>query len=349
MFRFVSKEKVLVVISLIFLISVLASAENVRICVWEGTQKPLLESFKGKYRGQLSLVKFNGKYFVINTMDIEEYLFGVIGKEMGPSWPFEALKAQAVCSRTLIYYYKEIAAKKKAIYDVSDTIYHQVYGGITSENEALVRAVEETSNQVLAGQNDNNGYNIIPSFFHACCGGHTCSASNVWGMRSNDLVGVEDPYCNGTPFYRWSKTFNKDEISSMLGMDVSSVTISEYDEGGRAKQLEFSGKFGKKYMSAEKFRMLTINGSTTFSSSKTLPSTMFSIMKRGNDFIFNGTGYGHGVGLCQWGARTMAEEGKTYIDILKHYFPALTLMRINKSGNVSTLVPLVEPEPSKGG
>ncbi|HXK45709.1 MAG TPA: SpoIID/LytB domain-containing protein, partial [bacterium] len=158
MSRFVSKKKLLAAISIFLLNLTLCCAETVRICIWEGSQRPVLSSFRGKYRGQLSLVKWNKKYLVINTMDVEEYLFGVVGKEMEKSWPFEALKAQAVCSRTLIYHFKDLAMKKNIPYDVSDTIHHQVYGGVISENEAIVRAVEETSSQVLVGQGEEKGY-----------------------------------------------------------------------------------------------------------------------------------------------------------------------------------------------
>ncbi|HOK79913.1 MAG TPA: SpoIID/LytB domain-containing protein [bacterium] len=342
MFRFVSK-KALVVVSIFVLLNLaLSRAETVRICVWEGSQKPPLESFRGKYRGQLSLVKWNKKYLVINTMDVEEYLFGVVGKEMEKSWPFEALKAQAVCSRTLIYYYKDLAMKKNMPYDVSDTIYHQVYGGITSEDEAIVRAVEETYNQVLIGKKDNKGYNILPTFFHACCGGHTASAENTWGGKYFLLNGVEDPYCEGTPFYWWSKTFTRNEISSIVGTDVNAVDAIGFDSSGRVRRIEFSGKTGKKVMSAENFRMLTINNNTTFKSAKTLPSTMFTVSKKGDYFVFSGKGYGHGVGMCQWGARRMAEEGKNYAEILSHYFPNLVLVSFSEipaNSNVGTEEP----------
>ncbi|MCM8821673.1 MAG: SpoIID/LytB domain-containing protein [Candidatus Omnitrophica bacterium] len=317
----------------IFLFGLLtADAESVRICVWEGSKRPSIENYKGKYRGQLSFARWGGKYLIINTMDVEEYLFGVIGKEMEKSWPFEALKAQAVCSRTLIYYYKEMAIKKKLPYDVSGTIYHQVYGGVSSENENIVRAVEETANLVLAGQNDENGYNIVPSFFHACCGGHTNSASGAWGGRYPLLEGVEDPYCEGSPFYTWQRILTRDDLKSILGFDVSTVRVSEFNGNKRAVNLEFQGMRGKKIITAENFRMMTINGSTTFKSSKSLPSTMFTITQRGDSFIFDGKGYGHGVGLCQWGARKMAEQGNNFVEILKHYFPNLRLVSLETSG-----------------
>ncbi len=275
-------------------------------------------------------------------MDVEEYLFGVVGKEMEKSWPFEALKAQAVCSRTLIYHFKDLAMKKNIPYDVSDTIHHQVYGGVISENEAIVRAVEETSSQVLVGQGEEKGYNIIPTFFHACCGGHTTSAEDIWGGKYLLLNGVEDPYCEGTPFYAWSKTYTRDDVSSIVGTDVNTINLAGFDSSGRIKRIEFSGKFGKKVISAENFRMLTINSNTTFKSARTLPSTMFTVSKNGNNFVFSGKGYGHGVGMCQWGARRMAEDGKNYVEILRHYFPGLVLVSLNQT-NVSSSVVIEKP------
>ena len=333
MFRFFSKKAVL--ISLVFLFCQAGFCSDVvRVCIWSDRGKPSLESFRGKYRGQLSLIKWNHNYLVVNTMDIEEYLYGVIGKEMEKSWPFEALKAQAVCSRTLIYYYKTIAAKKNLPYDVSDTIYHQVYGGVYSENESIVRAVEETKDEVLAGQNSENEYNIVPSFFHACCGGHTSFASDVWGGNYPLLKGVEDPFCSGTPFYYWSKSFTQRDLKDIVGIDVLSIRILGYDNSGRATKIEFSGKSSSRIMKADDFRMRTINGSTSFKSEKSLPSVLFAVRKQGTNFLFEGKGYGHGVGLCQWGAKKMAEQGETYRGILKYYFPDLTLVHIETQDKV---------------
>lgn len=320
-----------------------------RVCIWEGSQKPFLEQYKGKYRGQLSLVRWNKKYLVINTMDVEEYLFGVVGKEMGNNWPFEALKAQAVCSRTLLYYYKEIASKKNQPFDVSDTIYHQVYGGVFSENENIIKAVEETASQVLTGHNNRNGYNIVPPFFHACCGGHTNSASDIWGGKFDLVEGVNDPYCVDTPFFAWSRTFTRDDLKSIVGLEISSIRIISFNRSGRVSQIELQGIWGKKIISADNLRMMTVNNSTTFNSKKSLPSTMFTITQKGNNFIFDGKGYGHGVGLCQWGARKMAEQEKDYIEILKHYFPAFVVVTVRISGIANNDASIIKVIKKRGG
>ncbi|MCX7705577.1 MAG: SpoIID/LytB domain-containing protein [bacterium] len=281
---------------------------------------------------------------VINTMDVEEYLFGVVGKEMGNTWPFEALKAQAVCSRTLLYYYKDISAKKKLPYDVTDTIYHQVYGGVFSENENIIKAVEETSSQVLAGQTDGNEYNIVPSFFHACCGGHTNSASDMWGNKYCLMEGVKDPYCSETPFFTWHRVFTKDDLKSITGLEISSIRVLNFNKSGRCSQIELQGTWGKRIIEADNLRMMTVNNSTTFASKKSLPSTMFTITCNGNEFIFDGKGYGHGVGLCQWGARRMAEQGKDYVEILKYYFPELKLITIQQFKTVKHNISLEKPQ-----
>ncbi len=322
---FFSKKKLLTILSIFLFCRMALCSQTLRICIWEGNDKPVVDSFKGKYRGQLSLVKWNNKYLVINTMDIDEYLYGVIGKEMGKFWPFEALKAQAVCSRTLVYYYKELAAKKVLPYDVSDTVYHQVYNGVYSEDESIVKAVEETSDEVLIGQDSEKGYNIVPSFFHACCGGHTTDASQVWGGDYPLLKGVEDPFCSESPFYWWSKRFTQNDLKNIVGIEVSDIHILAYDNSGRVAIIELSGKNGKKSMTGVNLRMKTVNASTTFNSDKTLPSVFFTVKKQGSSFLFEGKGYGHGVGLCQWGAKKMAEQGKTYKEILKYYFPELCL------------------------
>ncbi|MCM8817737.1 MAG: SpoIID/LytB domain-containing protein, partial [Candidatus Omnitrophica bacterium] len=194
-----------------------------------------------------------------------------------------------------------------------------------------VKAVEETSKQVLVGRSDKNEYNIVPPFFHACCGGHTNFASDTWGEKYELIEGVDDPYCSNAPFFTWSKTFSKIDLKSIIGLEISSIRIISFNRSGRVFQIELQGPWGKKIINADSLRMMTINRSTTFNSKKSLPSTMFTVTQKGNDFVFNGRGYGHGVGLCQWGARRMAEQGWDYTEILRHYFPSLVLAILEPS------------------
>jgi len=316
------KSKIFLISCLLAGIYLAAHAETVRVSVWEGKYQPNLTSFRGKYRGTLYVARASGRYFVINVVDVEDYLCGVIAREMEKNWPTEALKAQAVCSRSLVYYYMQKAREKNLPYDVSNSVFHQVYGGTEAERENVVEAVDSTAGEVLSYEG-----RIVPGFFHACCGGSTSNASDVWGSEFPYLVGVSDSYCSGTPFFTWRKVFSASDIGRVLGIKkVDSIRIVQNDSSGRVKTLEVKSGTGKKIVTGKDLRMSFINlyGSQSFNSEKVLPSTRFVTYGSGGSMVFEGTGYGHGVGLCQWGARKMAEEGFDYRQILKYYFPLLS-------------------------
>ena len=142
MFLSILKKLLVIEFSLIFLLP----AEQIRVCLWKGKNpERVIEKYRNKLRGSLYLLKHGNSWLLLNKIDIEEYLYGVVGREMSPDWPFEALKAQSVCSRTIAYLKKIENAEK--LYDIESSIYHQVYG--RCENEKVIRAVESTRGEVL--------------------------------------------------------------------------------------------------------------------------------------------------------------------------------------------------------
>ncbi|MCX8082674.1 MAG: SpoIID/LytB domain-containing protein [bacterium] len=269
-------------------------------------------------------VKKYGNNLTINTLDIENYLVGVLSKEMDSLWPEEALKAQAVVSRTFAVYMINESRKKELPYDIENSIFHQVYDANCCEK--IEKAVKDTEGEILT----YNG-NIVQVFFHATCGGHTAKTSDVWGGSYFHISSVEDPYCIESPYSLWKKSFSQEKLSKILGLPyIEKISIEKRDNTGRVISLRLAGKDGKIInLTGHRFRMM-VNGNkyVSFNNPEIIPSTNFNIKRENNFFIFEGRGYGHGVGMCQWGAKKMAENGWDYKQILKYYFPEMELSRI---------------------
>ncbi len=255
---------------------------------------------KSPFRGRLRLVVRENKILPLNIVDIEDYLRGVVGEEMPYYWPEEALKAQSVVSRTYALYH----LRHYRPYDLSSTILHQKYGGIKSERETINRAVAKTRGEVLV----RNG-ELIFSPFHACSGGFTEWGKEVWEKAPSYLIGVPDPFCENSPYSYWTYRITRRRLGEMLGVRVKRVEIVEYTPSGRVRKI----KIGDRILRGEELRKIL--------GYSHLRSTLFRVIEGRWWIKFVGKGWGHGVGLCQWGARKMAEKGFSYQDILKFYFP----------------------------
>jgi len=313
------------ILSLLSFFAMTASAaDTIRVCLWEGSHSPTsatLSSYRDKYRGSVYLLNPNkGSFLIINKVELEEYLYGVVGTEMGSKWPFEALKAQAVCSRTLAVI-KRNENSKKLPYDVKNSILHQVYG--SCEEDSVIRAVDETRGEILTSQGAPAAV-----FFHAACGGMTSPAHEVWkGGEIPWLQSVADPYCVQSPYSTWTRTFSRIKLQGLLDIsDIADIQVSARDTAGRAREITITRRTGKPVvLHGKDFRQRINNNASpvAFQNPSVLPGTRFSLSRRENDYLFTGSGYGHGVGLCQWGAHIMAENGMDYRAILAHFFPLL--------------------------
>ncbi len=308
-------------LSVFFFSLSLATAEEIRVCLKEGdSARSVTAGFRSGYRGVVYAQKDRKRWFLINQLDLEEYVTGVVGNEMGPEWPTEALKAQAICARTVALVRKEQARQKGCIYDLTMT--HQLYG--QCEHENVVTAVEETRDMVLTFE----GKPVLV-FYHTCCGGSTTAAGNVWTGTWPWLQPVTGCCCSDAPYAAWQRVFSLSYLSRALGFPVKQLFVSEMDTSGRVRSLTVVSTTGKIQLSAAELRS-RINkqaGVESFQNQSTLPSTFFTFLQEGQNFIFQGRGYGHGVGLCQWGAKKMAEAGAGYLEILHFYFPSLTVKR----------------------
>lgn len=271
-----------------------------------------LIKLKNTYRGFFHFEVENNKLNIINTVELEDYIKGVVNNELDESHPMESLKAQAVTSRTFALANKNKYLKKG--YNLTDDTSSQVYRGQSSESEKTNKAVTETNGYYVAINNKP-----ISAIFGASSGGMTASAKEVWGGDYPYLTILNDPYSSD---YKWSLKFSESEFINKLKNkypleQISAIRITEKDNSGRAKEIEISGD---KVYNIKASELRNILGNTK------MKSTLFDI-DMSNGIVFNGKGYGHGVGLSQYGAANMAKDGKNYEEILKFYFPGTELIK----------------------
>ncbi|MDZ8023236.1 MAG: SpoIID/LytB domain-containing protein [Nostoc sp. SerVER01] len=266
------------------------------------------------YRGRTLVVPTEKGLTAVNWVDDQEYLYSVLGGEMNASWPQEALKAQAIAARTYALYERE-KQRNNPVYDLGNTPDRwQIYKGVISESPATYKAVDETGGQVLTYKNK-----IILSVFHACSGGHTENVEDVWGNNLPYLRAVQD-YDQNISECNWVKSFSPSEISSKFP-EVGSVTAivpETFSPFRSVKVLKIVGNKGTKVLQGEQVR-----------TALKLKSTRFSVSKGADgSFVLQGLGFGHGLGLSQWGAYNLARQGVNHLQILGHYYKGVALTPI---------------------
>jgi len=266
------------------------------------------------YRGKTQLVNQGSQLQVINQVHLEKYLYSVVGAEMKAHWPLPALKAQAVAARS--YAVNKQQRSRNSLYDVTSTVGSQVYQGLATETSRTHQAVNETLGEVLT-----YGQEVILAVFHASSGGHTEDVEDVWNRSLPYLRGVVD-YDQTAPVYQWQTTLSGQEIANTWELEhLKDIIPQQTTPQGRILNLKLLGEHQTKTISGEQFRQ-KLN----------LRSTLFEIVRKekGNEpyFILSGNGFGHGVGLSQWGAYHLARKGANYRQILGHYYQEVKLSPI---------------------
>jgi len=270
-----------------------------------------------KYEGQIELWKDNEGYYLINVVELEDYVKGVVASEVGVHWPKEALKTQAVLARTYALAHI-IRNRNKIFYDVTSSVFHQVYKG-DETTEEVENAVNETKGQILT----YNGEPIM-AFYHACSVGQTEDPKEVFGKEYPYLKPIEVPY-TPSPYTLWEKKIPFEILAKALSMNkITNVRILNYTSTGRVKEIEFENGGNKKVIKATELRRLL--------QWTVLPSTKINSIKIEEDgVVFEGCGFGHGVGMCQWCAFQMAQEEKNYKEILQYFYPGTKITTINEN------------------
>jgi len=281
------------------------------------TAKDMIEVDGAAYRGELLITKASPP-LIVNRVDVESYLAGVVNQEIDSKWPRAAVDAQVIIARS--YAMARARERKAGPYDLDRTAMDQVYGGVAAEDDLAWAAVKRTSGLIVAyGKKP-----VLPNF-HACCGGRTEAPSDVWGGKNQPFqVSVACPYCQDATRFFWrypeAGALPGQKLAGLLGLTgaVESVKVSKKTPSGRAARVEVVGADGTRGFSGLEFRKL-IGYHKLF-------STLFEAEKVDGGFVFRGSGAGHGAGMCQWGARGMARAGFTSFEILGYYYPGVEVV-----------------------
>lgn len=283
-----------------------------------------------RFRGDILLLRTpDNRLTAINNIDIEDYIKGVLYHEISHHWPIEAIKAQAVATRTYAIY--KMQSSQKRDYDVTNDIYSQVYGGKNSERYRTGIAVDRTTGEVLSYQGK-----ILPAYFHATCAGMTEDSKELWNISIPPLKGVPCLFCQDSPHMRWKKNFRLQNIQEKLNKNnfligpIKNIEIIERTRSERVKSLKITGRDASEVIiSAKDFREAI--------GPNELRSNNYEIAMQGYYVDFIGKGWGHGVGLCQWGARGMSAQQFNYKQILAYYYPSSTILDYHDLKSTSSL------------
>jgi stage II sporulation protein D len=302
-------------------------------------------TFGGKrYRGELVISRTDSGRLVVNTLSMDDYLRGVVPLEIGnrTAAEFAAVEAQAVAART--YAYKNLHPSRA--FDMYATVQDQVYGGVDAEKPQSDSAIATTSDVLVL----YNGQPITTPY-HSTCGGSTAAVTEVWYNQpdepylrpvSDRIPGTDHYYCDPSPRFSWTQDFDGVALRAVMEKYLSVYTNAPKDGLGRITDIREAGRTPSGRVAA--LIVETERGSYTLRGNDvrfvlrtptgtTLNSTFFTFteQKSGDEvssLVINGRGYGHGIGMCQWGAIGRARAGQNYRTILETYYPGTTIGRI---------------------
>ena len=306
------------------------------------------------YRGALRARRFGKGLSLASVVPLEDYLLSVVPAEMPAGWPLEALKAQAVAARSETL--SKIGRHSGEGYDVCSSQHCAVYRGINSEQENSTRAVVETRGETMIF-----GGKPMPAVYADNCGGWGSSAEEVWGSSNTELPAVSDiapeasaewrnmdtspdlkerfifsrpkAYCNQpkrpASAFRWVRSFTVEEIGSWADRrfrigNLQNVSIRSINRQGWVTAVEFTGDKGVRVVEKDAIRGAFSMIKSNFFTLEVLPATLYTPAQ----IILYGCGWGHGVGMCQTGAYGLAVAGKSWREIIRHYYPAARVKRI---------------------
>ena len=286
-----------------------------------------------RYKGTLIIHRLpDRKLALVNEIDLEEYLKGVVGKEMNLGEGDEALKAQVIIARTYAVHEQRLERLRRVKgekFDLYDDERSQMYGGLERHTAAAEKLVDETRGMFVVYDGK-----IVRTFYSSACGGHTEPAWEVLADETEKmapLAGTRCDYCQRRALYRWKEPVlipKKEIVEKCLPKDLQdrrlkSVDVTKTLPGGHALEvtltLENSSRVVRLHATNEFKRLL----------SEKLRSTLWDrIEDKGEAISIVGRGYGHGAGLCQVGAYEMARDGKTASEILEYYYPGAKVQKI---------------------
>ena len=305
---------------------------RVRIEATSGTlelsvlERPEWKDKKGGARewlvdGTIEVAKRGTKLLVINRVGLEEYVGGVVSGEINTKWHAEALKAQAVAARTYVLYKTMQNAQQP--FDVVSSVQDQVYRGRAHTNDRVWEAVMKTKGRVVTHDN-----RPIYAAYSSTAAGPTEDALYVWALDLPYLKGVECPFDEEAPRYFWQTAIPVETLEQRLRKEqfqvgtIATITPYTYTPSGRVDRIRILHSQGQTILRGQDLRRVV--GYTK------IFSTQFRIESFGHQIIISGRGAGHGVGMCQWGMKEMAELGYSYEAILQYYYPGTTLEHVSQ-------------------
>jgi len=266
------------------------------------------------YTGDVSFTAKYSKIEIINHVKLDDYIAGVVETEGGPKAHIEFYRSQAIICRT--YTFENIEKHTFEGFNLCDGVHCQAYKGRSTKNPQIIEATISTSGLVIS----DTSKKCITAAFHSNCGGRTENSGNVWLNSKPYLVSIDDTFCTNRRSAKWEKTILASEWKQYLERYGAKVPESNYsasfafNQHSRAKEYTYNNV---------KILLKDIRYDWK------LRSSFFSIVPQGDNLLFKGRGYGHGVGLCQEGAMQMAESGFKYKDIIKHYYTNVEILPID--------------------
>lgn len=262
------------------------------------------------YPGSIEVWAKDGELILLNKVDEDPYLASVVGAEMVPGAKLEALEAQAVLCRTFM---RTAPRHESDPWQFCDLTHCQSYKGLESTTSATLEAVRETDGLYLTYEGE-----LCDIYYHSTSGGQTANVTSIWpDINHPYLASVSDPYCCASPHYRWEYVVSARDLSRALGFsNITDCRVIEYAKDGRVKLVGLKAGGEGLLMDGWGFRMEVCKALGW----NTLKSSWFDVEQDAGAYVFAGNGLGHGVGLSQWGAKGMADEGKTFLEILTHYY-----------------------------
>jgi stage II sporulation protein D len=294
-----------------------------------------------KFNGIVEVKGASGHLAMIEHTKLEDYLASVVLYEAADGRHIEALKAQAIVSRTFAL--KGSKRHADGEYDLCSSTHCQVYKGYVPETHPVVAAVRATAGMVLQYRG-----RLIDAHYSSNCGGQTAQAGEIWPSAGQTyLTSVRDDYCQGRLHSAWRFRVKSQSVWKALksdartdpGLFLRQIRILNYGPSGRVTRVAIDGEHHK-VVDGWQFRQI-MTRSLGWGSIK---STFFKLTVDGSDFLFEGRGFGHGMGLCQTGAQGMAQRGFNALAILRHYYPAAKVARSKDAATVS-LAPLLYRTP----
>jgi SpoIID/LytB domain protein len=272
------------------------------------------------YHGSFLIVQHKGQFHLVNAVDLEDYVCGVLGSESLPGWPLEVQKVFAIACRSYALAMASRADKLRSFYHMKNTNAHQTYEGSHS-NSVLRKAVEDTRGIFMAYNNEP-----VTAMYDVCCGGVIPAHIKDFNFGSAAYLArnYACTHCKPCKVYAWSTTWRLKDFEELVSKkhakisDIKSIMISKKDKAGLVREVILK--------SATK--QVAISGKKLYSIMKGVKSFCFKIQKKGNRVFINGHGYGHHMGLCQWGAREMVRKGYDHKSVLQFYYPGITFARM---------------------